>query len=99
MPTVNSKASVTRSPIPWKMVVPPESTTLAHRSLRMSTSPPLCGGSERVLALSEDLPQNQRPEQIVMKEPQPLKSSGPLNTCRIPPACATMKRTEKRHFV
>ena len=36
LPTGNSKASVTRSPIPWKIVVPPEKTTLACKSLRMS---------------------------------------------------------------
>merc|ERR1712093_583031 len=29
---------VMRSPIPWNIVVPPESTTLAYRSLRISTS-------------------------------------------------------------
>merc|ERR1711927_59553 len=29
---------VMRSPMPWNMVVPPDSTTLAYRSLRMSTS-------------------------------------------------------------
>merc|ERR1711971_1198590 len=29
---------VMRSPIPWNMVVPPDSTTLAYKSLRMSTS-------------------------------------------------------------
>merc|ERR1719473_218973 len=29
---------VIRSPIPWNIVVPPESTTLLYRSLRMSTS-------------------------------------------------------------
>merc|ERR1719191_1840560 len=29
---------VIRSPIPWNIVVPPERTTLAYRSLRISTS-------------------------------------------------------------
>merc|ERR1712124_12464 len=29
---------VMRSPMPWNIVVPPESTTLAYRSLRISTS-------------------------------------------------------------
>merc|ERR550537_1297183 len=29
---------VMRSPMPWNMVVPPESTTFAYKSLRMSTS-------------------------------------------------------------
>merc|ERR1712029_234263 len=29
---------VIRSPIPWNMVVPPDSTTFAYKSLRMSTS-------------------------------------------------------------
>merc|ERR1712187_397678 len=29
---------VMRSPIPWNIVVPPESTTFAYKSLRMSTS-------------------------------------------------------------
>merc|ERR1719220_1797251 len=29
---------VIRSPIPWNIVVPPERTTLAYKSLRMSTS-------------------------------------------------------------
>merc|ERR1712222_214519 len=29
---------VTRSPMPWNMVVPPDNTTLAYKSLRISTS-------------------------------------------------------------